>query len=316
MEKIAWFEIVGPHGNVLSRHPVQQWPLRVGRAYDSDVVLDDPYTAAHHLEIQGLAEGRYQLTALSTLNGLHLGRKRASDACIAAGETARIGQTHFRLCPSDGLNLAPERALPATGWWKHWLWLLLAFGCWSAEYMLVRWLDYDRADAYHSIFLSLFEQFPTLLLWAAFWSFLGRMLTGRSAWLQQGTLALLGDALYETIGDSAGYISFITGSHLVESLLQSVAQPMLFAAVLYLHLRLATHLHPRSRWLLAIGIVLGMEAFFAAKVYLLSSENSAETDYVTTIAPPQLTLTPPKTTAQFLRDMKKLQQKLDAKNKS
>ena len=39
MEPLAYVEVVDRHLDVLSRHPVHRWPLKIGRGYDADVIV-------------------------------------------------------------------------------------------------------------------------------------------------------------------------------------------------------------------------------------------------------------------------------------
>ena len=55
---MIWVEILGRHGDVLARHRCDGVETRIGRAYDNDVVLDDPTVAAHHVRVWRGDDGR------------------------------------------------------------------------------------------------------------------------------------------------------------------------------------------------------------------------------------------------------------------
>ena len=109
---IECFEREGRPARVLD---VWQWPLTLGRAMDNDVVLDDPFVAAHHARIEALPEGRLQLQVLHTTNGVQVDGRwhgAGSDLALAAeGATLQVGTSPLRL-RLPGETLAPERPLP------------------------------------------------------------------------------------------------------------------------------------------------------------------------------------------------------------
>ena len=48
METLALIETLDRDGQPRQILRVSQWPVRIGRAIDCDLVLDDPHVAAHH----------------------------------------------------------------------------------------------------------------------------------------------------------------------------------------------------------------------------------------------------------------------------
>jgi len=49
---------------------VNQWPIRIGRSLDNDVVLDDPHVAAYHLSLVGSTSEGLSVQVLETVNGI------------------------------------------------------------------------------------------------------------------------------------------------------------------------------------------------------------------------------------------------------
>jgi hypothetical protein len=111
----ALIEILDRDGQVRQAIPVAQWPLRIGRALDNDVVLSDPHVAAHHLVVADHGAG-LELAVAETRNGVLLGRRRlrsGEQAALAAGDDPielTAGRTRLRL-RLPGHALAPEVAL-------------------------------------------------------------------------------------------------------------------------------------------------------------------------------------------------------------
>ena len=48
---MMWVEILSRQRDVISRFRIDGPEARIGRGYDNDVVVEDPYVAAQHLRI-------------------------------------------------------------------------------------------------------------------------------------------------------------------------------------------------------------------------------------------------------------------------
>lgn len=91
------------------------WPLRIGRALDNHLVLDDPWVAPHHARIELDGDGKLTLQVLDTRNGvLHDGALLARGEALKLGDsgaTLQFGATRLRL-RLPGEVLAAEKPLP------------------------------------------------------------------------------------------------------------------------------------------------------------------------------------------------------------
>ena len=61
-------EVMNRSGQVLQRIPWAGKRLTVGRAYDNDIIVGDPYVCPHHLTISNMG-GQLQFQDLGSLNG-------------------------------------------------------------------------------------------------------------------------------------------------------------------------------------------------------------------------------------------------------
>jgi hypothetical protein len=112
METLALIETLDRDGQPRQVLRVSQWPVRIGRAIDCDLVLDDSHVAAHHATLV-LREDGVHIEPAASLNGVRLGR-----AAIAPGSTPllppssvmTLGATTLRVRLA-GEVLAPEQRL-------------------------------------------------------------------------------------------------------------------------------------------------------------------------------------------------------------
>jgi hypothetical protein len=87
METLALIELLDRDGLPRQTLRVSQWPVRIGRAIDCDLVIDDPHVAAHHADLVWRDDGVH-IEPAATVNGVRLGR-----ATVAAGSAPRLPTT-------------------------------------------------------------------------------------------------------------------------------------------------------------------------------------------------------------------------------
>src|SRR5579863_989254 len=109
MEQVIWVEILSRQLGVIARHRCAGPEIRIGRGYENDIVLDDPYVAAAHLRITRSADGVLMAEDLGSANGLFVGtsKERVRRAIIEGDHTLRVGHTLLRIREAD-FAVAPE----------------------------------------------------------------------------------------------------------------------------------------------------------------------------------------------------------------
>src|SRR5689334_4352524 len=109
---MIWIDVLSRHGEVASRTRIAADEARVGRAFDNDVVLDDPHVAPHHVRIFRGEDGLLAAEDLGTLNGLYSehGARNEARLALAADPGIRIGRTVIRVHDA-ARAVEPERLL-------------------------------------------------------------------------------------------------------------------------------------------------------------------------------------------------------------
>ena len=77
--------------------PMPDGNLRIGRAPDNDLVVDDLIASRYHAELRRALDGRYEITDLSSNNGTYVNGRRISAEPLTDGDTVGIGHSTFRL---------------------------------------------------------------------------------------------------------------------------------------------------------------------------------------------------------------------------
>lgn len=238
MEPLAFVDVLGRHAEVLARHPITRWPACVGRNYDGDVILDDPYVAPRHLRIEPAADGRFAVSDLQTVNGIMLlpSGKRVLEAQIGPEDVLRIGQTQIRIRPvsyaakpemllrADGVHRrSPGFAISAT--------MLLAFVLWSA------WIEAAAQDEKIYLVYPAVGTCVAVGLWIAIWALVGRAAGGRDNFAGHGFVACAGLVAIMVASTLSDYLSFGFDADWLDYVGIGAAA-VIFAYMIYRHLRL------------------------------------------------------------------------------
>ena len=79
---MIWVEILSRHRDVAARFRVAGPDVHIGRGYDNDVIVDDPYVAARHVRVFRDDDGRLVAEDLGSANGMFLDRAKSRDQRI------------------------------------------------------------------------------------------------------------------------------------------------------------------------------------------------------------------------------------------
>ena len=109
-------ETLARNGDVLHRHQVQALPIRLGRGYDNDFIVDDAHCAARHAVIEADPDGHLVLRDLNSRNGVIHQGKRTSSLVMSGDTVVRLGHTMLRVRAAD--FPVPDEQLDRTmhGW--------------------------------------------------------------------------------------------------------------------------------------------------------------------------------------------------------
>ncbi|GAA2449253.1 FHA domain-containing protein [Streptomyces glaucus] len=77
--------------------PLPSRTVRIGRAADNDLVLDDLVVSRHHAELRVLPDGAYEIADLGSHNGTYLNGRPVTRAPVGREDVVGIGHSAFRL---------------------------------------------------------------------------------------------------------------------------------------------------------------------------------------------------------------------------
>jgi len=255
VEPIAFVEVLGRHNDVQARHPVYRWPARVGRGYDADVILDDPFVAPRHLGIEPVADGRFKVSDLQTVNGISLppAAERVAQADVGPDDVVRLGRTQIRIRPPS-YAVRPEAQLRAAALYRRpaafavAAAMLLVLTVWSA------WVGTTSRDEWASL---LFPSIITVIAvgaWISVWSLVSRTVGGRANFAAHGFVACAVLAASVVAGALFEYLSFGFNERWLDHA-GTAALAALAGYMLYRHLRLNSRAPRKTLGLVAVCVV-------------------------------------------------------------
>jgi len=206
---MIWVEVMSRHQEIAARFRIVGAEARIGRGYNNDIVLDDPYVAPEHLRL--FRDDADQLVAedLGSANGLYLNgsKQRLARIIVDGKQPIRIGQTYLRIREGN-FAVEPERvesrersAMPIV--------LAVALGVALLAIDEIRtWLNQTSEVQPTTYLAPLFGVVITVLAWAGMWALLSRIFSGGSRFLRNLLITLSGGvaiSLYNEIATFAAY---------------------------------------------------------------------------------------------------------------
>jgi hypothetical protein len=303
-----WIEVMSRHGEVAARSRIDAPEARIGRAFDNDVVVDDPYVAPHHLRVFRGEDGELVAEDLATLNGLYSehGTRRVDRLPLAGESGIRIGRTTLRV--HDGAHaVAPERALApprADATWAAGLGAALV-----GVILLLGWLSLTTEPTANLVLLPLLGFATVLVLWSGMWALFSRVFFGQARFALQLRIALTACLALFAWEQLADFTSFgFAWRDLAEY--AGLGAWIVLAAACYAHLRSIGPRHFR----LAMGVIVVLIAAGAGMQYASKVEARrlvGQRASLGDLRPPEFRLVPLASSDEFFRNTDGARAKVD-----
>lgn len=313
MSSRYFVEILARNGDVLHRHQVDDLPIRIGRAYDNDFILDDVHTAAHHAVAEATEEdGQLKLRDLGSKNGLvHLG-KRHTQVIMNGHNIVRLGQTNLRIRSTD--FSVEEEAFDTNNY--NWEGLppaltgilmicLMAFSS--------TWVGDTEKFAPVRYLMTMAGILSAGLVWSGVWTFANRLFSGHTRFGRHVFIAACGMVTLEIFGHLSSLAAFAFsweslsryGSHV------SIA---VGATMVYFHL---TTIKPRAShraMMTAISLSVLGSGFMLMTNYQRSGKLMDEL-YMREMYSPSLRVSKNYSVDHFMANAEKLKTQVDGERK-
>ena len=308
---MIWVEVLSRHRDVAARFRVAGDEAHIGRGYDNDVVIDDPYVAARHVHVFRDEAGRLVAEDAGSKNGMFIDRDGARKARIVIDpeRPIRIGHTHVRI--RDAAHAVPlERVVGVRT--QAWPAIVIAAGLGVSVLgveALRAWLLQTGEPRVSTYLTSLLFVTGLALIWVSVWTILSRIFSGQARFLQNLLIGLSGFLAVSLQRELAQFAAFAFTWPAVITYEYPV-QWCIVAVACFFHLREAGRSH-----LVLKGAAVATLLVLAITVQtVLQSETVSDAGQQTTVRrllPPALRLAPVRTESDFFVEIEHLKAGLD-----
>jgi FHA domain len=311
VDQVIWIEILNRSRDVASRLRFAGPEVRVGRGYDNDVVIDDPYVAPRHLRIFRDEEGRLVAEDLGSVNGLYLDResRRRERIVIDADHPFRIGHTVLRV-RDPGYAVKVERVAAPR---MHVQGLLPTVGLGAAVLgiaLLALWLSETGEPRASRYVVPLLVWAFLVTIWVGIWSILTRVFSGKAQFRRNLVIALSGLLALALYSEIAHFVSFALTWRFA-STYAYVAAACVLALICFFHLREIgpTRLRLKGGVIAALLVLaIGLQTLWQSEAF----RDFGQQSFIIRLMPPALRLAPIRNENDFFAEIAHLKIRVDA----
>jgi hypothetical protein len=252
---MMFVEVLDRHGEVRTRGRIDDAAFTVGRAYDNDLILDDPFVSPHHLRIDRAEDGSLRARDLGTLNGMQVpGGGAAETLDIRDDLRIRVGHTQLRFrsrafAVPDAIPVTPLPSL-LRNTTAFYIALLVAGGLLALETHLSTFGEPQPAQLIAGVLATLLGA----LVWTGLWSFAGRLATRRANFHAHGAATMAALAALVIANNASDYLEFTVSGALAEGFLRG-AIALIIVTLLYRQVRLVSRISARRAALSVAALV-------------------------------------------------------------
>jgi len=280
--------------------------VRIGRAYDNNVILQDAYISPYHGQFMVDTEGRWCYEDLGSINGSfsHDNKRLNQRIVIQSGDTLRLGNVSIRaLSPRHPVSPAiPLIRLPILEAFQQRQWQLFIFVAGLIVFMVADWLKLTDSRKPSEWVNAVMPYLLMISAWVVFWGLIGKLHTREGRFGAQSVIAALLIASMIVTDSIILVFNFNIGNPLPGTIGNGIILVMIFGSAISLSQRLAT----QSRKVHISKWPYGIAAIFVAFIILLQIQKQREfsqaPEYIYSMAPPSFVLRRGETILEFVTD--------------
>lgn len=290
---------------LISSQKISAGDIAIGRAYDNDVVLTDPYVCPHHLSLTVSQDGIWQICDKNSVNGSFTEGQKQLVGCqaINSGDVISVGKTHLRF-------IYPNRPVPPTirlsgiegvlNYLSSPIVMMMVFLLYVSLLMVNQYLQTVTELKSSLVLKSLLTLLVVSSMWPLLCSLLARLFKNDARILTQLVVCYAFFTLFLAAGWVGDIISFNSSGSWLSSGYTMLTESVLLFALFWANFYIAFHQNHNRRTAMAGG--------FTAVILLLSFlyNNSIIRDfnpqprYNGTLLSPEFAIATPVTVTEFI----------------
>jgi hypothetical protein len=296
MEAPIVIEILDRFGKVRERHKLAHFPIRIGRAYNNDIILDDHYVSPEHIELILDGDGHVLVTDLQSENGLFSLHPLKQHEVLTAEENQRIriGHTDIRIrsenYPVTETHIDHGKPSILHVLLTNWLMLPFVLLLTAAITLGYYFLGTTEEVTTNLLLNEIFPVFIFILIWALGWSIASKLATHKFYFSYHAMLISLIVCAFYVIEPAFDYIEFNFPINELSLNLSTINDIVLVALLFYLHLRQSSNLNRKRTRKVAVMSSLIIVGFINLTAYLNEPEFSNKPSYSQFLKPPRFYL--------------------------
>lgn len=301
-------EMLSRSREVQHRYKADSLPIRIGRAYDNDIILDDPHAAAHHAVIEQSSEGELIIRDLASQGGIIWKGQRLEELRLDGYTIFRIGHTNMRVRTSD---FVVDREVTATSSydWEGWRPALVGLTLITCIALVNFWFDDTETFELVRYVKAILVVLGLGMLWCGIWAFANRLFGGYARLGRHLFVLGCGFVAMEIWGFGCIMLAYAF-SWEVFTRYGSHGTVAIFAVMVFFHL---LNIKPYRSRLLAVtcGILAVMGSSFMLMINHHGSGRFANEPFMSDRLPPAVRLSADRPLADFMGSAAGLKVKVD-----
>ena len=301
-------EILNQHGDVQSRYKFTSLPIRIGRGYSNDVIVDDDKIAAEHALIEMSENGMLSLRDLGSYNGIKIKGKRYTQLHINGDTVAWLGQTQIRVRDSH-YAVSAEVSDSTHHHWQGWPLLAIALTIICGLSLSQSWINDINESKASDYITGILPWLISSAVWAGVWALANRVFGGAANFNRH--LFILCCGLFTA--QIAEYIYTILGfsfSWETPLLYKGHISIVIVCTTIYYHLRLITRKRTLIKYL-CLGAALTISGLKLLHNYQTTNKLADEL-YMSETLPPAMRLSRNHSLSEFDQAIHDLKNEVDA----
>lgn len=306
-----FIELLQRNDEVRKRHTLPKLPIQIGRAYDNDLILDDPYIAPHHAVIEQDENG-LRIRDLGSQNGIVHQQQKLRQLALDTDPVFRLGHSRLRL-RHPASPVAPELPDQTNHNFEGWPAALPGLAIIVLCTLAKLWLFSDKNGSFLSYTADLVGTLALAFGWVGLWALANRLLDHRPRFGRHLFIAGCGYgaiALWLLLSNLLGYAFSLEE-------LTAYSRPvldLLMVGTILFHIHQIKPFNPRGLRLTGLPLLLLLWGYNFMDVYQRTGKLSDEL-YMSQLLPPSLRLAANQTPDTFFSAAKALQDKADRARK-